>query len=99
MKMPINVEVKFLGAYQRLAGKKSVQLILENPTTIKKVIKHLTETLSEDFKGAIIDSQLGEPRPNALILVGGKEINVLQGLETEINQAQEITLIPMVHGG
>lgn len=97
--MPINVEVKFFGIYQRLAGKKSIQLMLEKPVTIRKAVKELTETCSEEFKSALIDTQIGEPRPNALILVNGKEISVLQGLETQINQDEEITLIPMVHGG
>ncbi|GAG28848.1 unnamed protein product, partial [marine sediment metagenome] len=45
------------------------------------------------------DSKLDDPRPNALILVGGKEINALQGLETEVKNADEVVLIPMVHGG
>ncbi|MDG6223736.1 MAG: MoaD/ThiS family protein [Candidatus Bathyarchaeota archaeon] len=97
--MPIDVEVKFLGIYQRLAGKKSVQLKLDTPTTIRKAMKQLAEIFSEDFKRALIDDQLDDPKPNALIIVNGKEINVLQGLETEINHAEEIILIPMVHGG
>jgi molybdopterin converting factor small subunit len=46
-----------------------------------------------------VDSKLDDPRPNALILVGGREINALQGLETEVKDAEEIVLIPMIHGG
>jgi len=34
-----------------------------------------------------------------LILVGGKEISALQGLETLVKDADEIVLVPMVHGG
>jgi len=63
------------------------------------VVIKLTETFSSEFKQVLIDSQLNDPRPNALILVGGKEINVLQGLETEIKDSQEIVFLPMVHGG
>jgi molybdopterin converting factor small subunit len=59
----------------------------------------LTETFSNDFKQVLVDSQLDDPRPNALILVGGKEISALQGLETEVKDAEEIVLVPMVHGG
>ena len=54
---------------------------------------------SNDFERVLVDSQLDDPRPNALILVEGKEISVLQGLETEIKDAEEMVLVPMVHGG
>ena len=97
--MVVSVEVRFLGIFQRLSGKKRFQLKLEEPATIRRVIMNLTETFSSDFKRVVVDPQLDDPRPNALILVGGKEISVLQGLETEVKDSEEIVLVPMVHGG
>jgi len=97
--MTVNVEVRFLGIFQRLSGKKRFQMKLEEPATVRKVVMNLTETFSSEFKRVLVDSQLDDPRPNALILVGGKEISVLQGLETEVKDAEEIVLLPMVHGG
>jgi molybdopterin converting factor small subunit len=96
--MSVNVQVNFLGIYQRIAGKKSVQLKLKKQSTIRNALIEL-EKISQEFKQVLIDSQLDETRPKALILVDGKEISVLQGLETKVNQSEEITLIPMVHGG
>ncbi|MCW8802430.1 MAG: MoaD/ThiS family protein [Candidatus Bathyarchaeota archaeon] len=96
--MSVNVQVNFLGIYQRIAGKKSVQLKLKKHSTIRNALIEL-EKISQEFKQVLIDSQLDETRPKALILVDGKEISVLQGLETKVNQSEEITLIPMVHGG
>ncbi len=97
--MVISIEIRFLGIFQRLSGKKRLKLELEGPVTARRVITKLTETLSTEFKQVLIDSKLDDPRPNALILVGGKEINALQGLETEVKNADEVVLIPMVHGG
>jgi len=97
--MVIQVEVRFLGTFQRLSGKKRFQLKLEEPVTVRKVVTKLTETFSSEFKQVLVDSQLDDPRPNALILVNGKEISALQGLETEVKDAEEIVLVPMVHGG
>ena len=97
--MVIHVEVRFLGIFQRLSGKKRLKLKLEEPATVRKLVMNLTETFSSEFKQVLVDSQLGDPRPNALILVGGKEISVLQGLETEVRDSEEIVLVPVVHGG
>ena len=99
LKMVISVEVRFLGIFQRLSGKKRFQLNLEEPATVRKAVMKLTEAFSDEFKRVLVDSQLNDPRPNALILVGGKEISALQGLETEVEDAEEIVLVPMVHGG
>jgi molybdopterin converting factor small subunit len=97
--MVVNVEVTFLGVFQRLSGKKRFQMKVEEPATVRKIVTRLTETFSSEFKQALVDSQLDDPRPNALILVGGKEVNVLQGLETEVKDSEEIVLLPVVHGG
>ena len=97
--MVVNVEVRFLGIFQRLSGKKRLQVKLEEPATVRKVIVKLTEIFSSEFKRVLVDSELDDPRPNSLILVGGKEISALQGLETEVKDSEEVVLVPMVHGG
>ena len=97
--MVVTVEVRLLGIFQQISGKKHLKLKLEEPATVRKAVTKLTETFSSEFKRVLVDSQLDDPRPNALILVGGKEINVLQGLETEVKDAEEIVLLPLVHGG
>ncbi len=97
--MVVTVEVRFLGTFQRLSGRKRLQVKLEEPATVRKVIMKLTETFSSEFKQVLLDSKLEDPRPNSLILVGGKEISALQGLETEVRDAEEVVLVPMVHGG
>ena len=97
--MVVNVEVRFLGIFQKLSGKKCFQVKLEEPATVRKVIMKLTETFSSEFKRVLLDSELEDPRPNSLILVGGKEISALQGLETEVKDSEEVILVPIVHGG
>jgi molybdopterin converting factor small subunit len=97
--MVVTVEVRLLGIFQQVSGKKRFKLKLEEPATVRKAVMKLTETFSSEFKKVLVDAQLDDPRPNALILVGGKEINVLQGLETEVKDNEEIVLLPLVHGG
>jgi molybdopterin synthase sulfur carrier subunit len=97
--MGIQIEVRLLGIFQRLSGKKHFQITLNEQTTVKQFVTKLTEIFPDEFKQVLVDSQLDDPRPNALILVGGKEIGALQGLETEIKEGDEIVLVPRVHGG
>ena len=97
--MIISVNVRFMGIFQRLSGKKKLQIKLEAPATVRKVVVLLSEMFSSNFKQVLVDSQLNDPRAKALILVGGNEISVLKGLETTIKDNEEISFIPIVHGG
>jgi len=92
------VNVRLLGVFRGFSGKSRVTLKLEEPT-VRKVIQKLAHSLSVEAKRLIVDLEFNDARPNALILVNGEEIGVLKGLETEINEGDEVTLIPVAHGG
>ena len=97
--MSIRVDVRFLGIFQRLTGKKRCELTLKEPATVKDVVTKLLDEFPDELKTVMVDPQLDDPRPNSLILVEGKEVSALQGLETEVKDSQEIVFLPMVHGG
>jgi len=81
-----------------MTGKDQIGLRLRH-ATVRDVIKALAESLPADAQRMLIDPDLNDPRPNALILLNGREINVLEGLETTISDGDEVTLIPVAHGG
>jgi len=97
--MVISIEIRFVGIFQRVTGKKRIKLRVKEPITVRRIILKLVKKFSKEFKQVLIDSQLDDPIPNALILVGGKEINSLKGLETTIGDTEEIVLVPIAHGG
>jgi molybdopterin converting factor small subunit len=42
---------------------------------------------------------LGEPGPNALILVNGREVGVLDGIGTVVADGDAVVLVPVTHTG
>ena len=96
--MVVKVNVKFLGVFRGVSGKSQFFMELEE-ANVKELIQKLVETFPSDFKRVLIDPELEDPRPNALILVNGKEISVLKGLATLVNDGDEIILISVSHGG
>jgi molybdopterin synthase sulfur carrier subunit len=96
--MVVIVNVRLLGVFRGLSGKSQISLNLKKPT-VRSVVLKLVESLSVEAKRLLVDLELNDPRPNALILVNGKEINVLKGLETELKDGDEVALIPVSHGG
>lgn len=96
--MTVNVKVRLLGVFRGLSGKSQLSLELKQGT-VRNVIETVSKSLSSEARRLLIDPELNDPRPNALILLNGKEINVLNGLETEVQEGDNLTIIPVSHGG
>jgi MoaD family protein len=92
------VTVKFIGALRSISGKSKVSIKAKDSVPLSEVIKQVIEEQPK-IKRALIDPELEDPRPNTLILVNGKEISVLKGLDTIVEDGDEIVLVPVVHGG
>jgi molybdopterin converting factor small subunit len=78
-----------------------IYLEVENkPTTVRSVVSQLTsQERYEALKQLLLDRETSDPRPNALIMVSGREINTLKGLDTELSESDDLSLLPVAHGG
>lgn len=85
--MTINVKMRTLGIFKELFGGKLLTIKLKEDASVKSVIQKLAGSEDNDVWS------------NALILVNGKEISVLNGLETIVTDGDEIVLLPVSHGG
>lgn len=98
--MRVKIRVRLLGVFRGFYGKGNVSLsFTTEQLTVLDVVKRISKSLPVESNRMLIDPELNDPRPNALILLNGKEISVLRGLETKIRDGDEVTLIPVAHGG
>lgn len=65
---------------------------------MKEAIEEIVEEIPRLNK-ALIDPEMEDPRPNTLIIINGKEINVLDDLETILRDGDDVVLIPVLHAG
>ena len=96
-----SVHVRLYGVFRSAAKTSELQVSVpeENPT-VKTVIAHLTSNdANSNIKELLLDSETLDPRPNALIMVSGREISSLNGLETRVSPRDEMALLPVAHGG
>jgi len=90
--------VKFIGSLRNFFEEGNETFDYETDITIKELINRIINT-KPNIKELLISPQNDEFRLNSLILVNGVEISVLNGLETKLFDEDEITLIPVIHGG
>lgn len=92
------VNVKFIGSFRSISGKDRLDLRFEGSVPLRKVIRKMVGELPK-LEEAFIDRELDEPKTSMLILVDGKEISVLNGLDTVVRDGDEVVFVPVLHGG
>ena len=92
------ITVKFVGALRHFSGVGELALNRKGYSSVGEVVNELVKEVP-DIERSLIDQQLEDPRLNALILLNGREIGVLNGLETKLKDGDEVVLVPVVHGG
>jgi len=93
-----NVTIRFFGVFRSITSKTEVAIKFEDTIRLKEVIKEIVEKMPK-LERTLVDPDLEDPRPNTLILVNGKEISVLNGLETMLKDGDEVVFIPVLHTG
>jgi MoaD family protein len=94
--MPIYL--KFIGAMRQISGKTQIIIDFKDDMTLKSLIKRLSRDMPE-LKKIFGYQELNDQQSNSLILINGREISVLNGVETKIADEDEIVFVPVVHGG
>ena len=97
----MRVRFKLYGVFRTAARTNEVQL--ELPLRENTVRNAITELASHPeyagIKPFLFESETTDPRSNALIMVSGREIGTLDGLETRLKESDELSLLPIAHGG
>ena len=97
----LRVRLKLYGVFRSAAGSGSIELEVPSTSlTVRDAIATLTSKSEYgDLKRLLIDAETSDPRPNALIIVSGREVSTLNGLETPLLDSDEVSLLPVAHGG
>ncbi len=101
MKIPMRVRLKLYGVFRSAANASSLTIeIPDKDVTVKSAIQRLVSQAEfGGLKSLLMDSTTSDPRPNALIMVSGREISALRGLDTVLAEDDELELLPVAHGG
>ena len=96
----MRVLVRFFGVLRSTVGKELVEMDIGNGGKVVDLLEHILDRMERrELQKTLFDPELHDPRPSNVILVNGREINSLNGLETVLQEGDEITLIPLIHGG
>ena len=95
------IPLRLHGVFKSAAKSEKVELnIPVDEPTVRVVMEEIA--CRPDFlelKQLVLDGETLDPRPNTLIMVSGREISTLDGLDTKLKASDELSLLPIAHGG
>ena len=94
--MPLTL--KFIGAMRQISGKNQLIVNIQDGNTLRDLMDKLGKNMPELLK-IFGEQKFGNSNSNSLVLVNGREISVLNGLDTKLMSGDEVVFIPVVHGG
>lgn len=89
------MEVELLGFLQRAAGASRVEV---EASTVGQLLAALLSRFGADLRRELMTPE-EKLKTGIAILVNGRNINFLQGLETPLNPGDKVTIIPPAAGG
>jgi molybdopterin synthase sulfur carrier subunit len=89
--------IKLLATLRDLAGAREIAVPFENGGTVRQLI-HAVREVSPELGAKIMD-QNGQLTGLVHVFVHGRNIDWLQGLDTVVDESDELMLIPPVAGG
>jgi len=94
----MTVTFRFIGSLRSMSGRSKFTLNLEDNAPLSEAIKKACDELQK-LGRVLLNPDREIASSNTLILVNGKDISVLDGLETLLKDGDEVTLVPVLHGG
>ncbi|MGQ9759706.1 MAG: ubiquitin-like small modifier protein 1 [Candidatus Methanomethylicaceae archaeon] len=91
----MKVKVEFFATLRDKIATNSLEL--ETVGSVNEVINALVERFGEAFRDVVMEG--GRVRDMVKVLVNGKDIRELKGMETELRDGDCISIFPPVAGG
>lgn len=91
------VKFLFFSSLQDLTGTNTIEI--EANGTINTALEKVFEIYGDSFKSRIIDPNSGKIKRYIIVAVNRKDIRHLKGLDTELNERDEISILPAAAGG
>lgn len=94
----MRIIVRAFATVREAIGTGYAEVLLEDGSDVRKLLEALARKFGEAFQRQVLLSE-GKLAPYVKLLVNGRDIEYLDGMETRLKDGDEVAIIPPVAGG
>ncbi|MCG2880440.1 MAG: MoaD family protein [Vulcanisaeta sp.] len=94
----MRVQVKFLASLYDVTKVLKTEIELPDNATVMDLIRTIDKVVSPNFSSVILDDD-GRLKDQYVILINGRSVDFLHGLETRLSNGDEVVFLPPAGGG
>jgi len=95
----MKVKVKFFALVRELTGKREETVDLDDDATVRVLLDKLSDEYGPKFQEYLFDPDSKKPRGYLQFLIDGRNIALMQGLDTALREGSSLAILPPVGGG
>lgn len=89
--------VKYFATYRNITRRRTEEVAA--PATILALLQRLSDTYGAELRSWLLSPDGTQKGDNAIIMVNGRHIEHLQGVDTPLKEDDTVSLFPLVAGG
>ncbi len=93
------VVIRPFGRFRSVAGREELAVELKEGGTVSDLLATVSRGLDGDLRESLLDPETSRPKPWVVIFVNEENIAHLKGLETELREGDEVTILQDIAGG
>jgi molybdopterin synthase sulfur carrier subunit len=95
----MKVKVKFFALVRELTGRREEIVDLDDHATVKTLLDKLVEEYGAKLSDYLFEPASEKPRGYLQFLIDGRNIALMQGLDTALKEGSSFAILPPVGGG
>ena len=95
----ITVKIQTILEIKKIIGRREVEISLARGSTLNALFARMADKWGETLRAYLFDPQTSELLPHIRVVINGRDIGFLDGLETVLKAGDEILILPPVGGG
>ena len=95
----ISIKIHTIIGLKEILGKEVIEFQVPEGTTIRSLLALMVDKWGARLAPYFSDAEDNRPLPKIRIVVNGRDIGFLKGMETALGDGDEVLLLPLVGGG
>lgn len=95
----ITLKIQTILDLKRILGKREVEISVPNESTLQALLVSMVDTWGDELASHLFEPHTTTPLPHIRLMVNGQDIAFLNGMETVLQDGDEILILPPVGGG